>query len=242
MMCDLQSRLGEFGLECQVFATPEVERLGDRIWLAPVSSRLGTQTCRHAKACRYLAGSLLDADRRRAVLLVAVGSAIEPWALHAANRYGMPVIRLRVIGPTPISASAEDVFTAASESKPVITVIDSRSKSGTRMCRDSAVIAIADRIDCIYLRAGGAIERSLRERLNRKPDGSVRVAMHTTAATLSAATALMGRGAVGWHQTSGDAQDSAVTASDTEALQASESIDETATSEATGNWVETDAQ
>lgn len=147
--------------------------------VAAVSSRLGRDPRLHGQVCRFVSRSLLDSRGRAAVALVALGSAIEPWLLRGAELFGVPVVRIAV-GRTDPNA---DLCVHLRGSDPP--------------SRDAVVIQAADRVDAVYVRAGGEIERGLRQRIALRKDGTTRVAIiHERP---SAAGDLIARGAVGWY-------------------------------------------
>lgn len=143
--------------------------------LATVSSRLGHDLNLHRHVCRFLTRSLLDCRSRNATLIIATGSAIEPWATRAAELFDVHSIRIAVGKDDP----GADFFVP-----PV------------KQSRDRLVIELADRVDAIYVRAGGNIDNSLCLRINARQDASTRVAV---APDLKCAAArLIASGAIGW--------------------------------------------
>ncbi len=85
-----------------VDTSPRVELLGvghvtdDQTLVGLTSSRLGRDLMLHRHVCQFLSRSLLDARDRGAAVVVAEGSAIEPWAIRAAELFGVPCLRLQV--------------------------------------------------------------------------------------------------------------------------------------------------
>jgi len=146
---------------------------------APVSSRLGRDPQLHSKACRFLSRSMLDARGRSVVAIAALGSAIEPWALRAAELFGVPVVKLAI-----------DHFDEHADL--IIQNHDSHPLS-----RDALVIGLADRVDAVYVRPGGRIASALRQRVRQRADGTTRVAIIDE--PKSAAAELIAAGAVGWY-------------------------------------------
>ncbi|MCG8653216.1 MAG: hypothetical protein MI861_25470 [Pirellulales bacterium] len=142
------------------------------------SSRLGRDPQRHHLIGRFLARSVQDCDRRSGTILVAQGSAIDPWTRRAAELFAVPLRRFSVNGKT-----------AAGE-------IKIRSRSGGELSRDQVLIALADRVEATYVRRGGMIEHYLRQRLSLLKDGSTRVAVSRIQPC--AANGLIDAGAVGW--------------------------------------------
>lgn len=59
-----------------------------------VCSRLGHDTSRHRRMARHLAASMQSLRARGATLLIAKGTAIRPWAVQAANLFGVPTMVL----------------------------------------------------------------------------------------------------------------------------------------------------
>src|SRR5690554_5243370 len=62
--------------------------------VAIVCSRVGHDPHRHRSLSRQIAASLQQARRDEATLLIADGTAIDPWVTHGAARFQLPVIRL----------------------------------------------------------------------------------------------------------------------------------------------------
>ena len=149
-------------------------------WVAIASSRLGQSPVLHRQVCRLISLCMLECRRRQAVLLVAVGSAIEPWALRAAELYGVSVVQI-AIGKVGAGDAADQIG---------IEVVDQT------ISRDAAVIAIADRVDVVYARGGGNIAGSVRDRLHQLEDVSTRVAI--TSLPRCAGRELIQAGAIGW--------------------------------------------
>ena len=115
-------------------------------------------------------------------MLVAVTSAVEPWAVRAAELFSVPILRIAV--GTQIGNSTADLTVNISGSSEI-------------NC-DWLVTAFAHRIDCVYVRRKGRIERCLRARVGQLADASTRVAL--TNRNDCAALRLMTDGAVGWLQ------------------------------------------
>lgn len=146
--------------------------------IAVTSSRLGHDPALHRHVCLFLCRSLLDCRQRHASLLVASGSAIEPWALRAAELFAVPVVRL--------SVDAKD------ETADIVV----RPVEGERLSRDAVLIAVADRVDAVYVRRGGTIDDCLRRRIDERGDASTRVAVSMM--PKCAAAGLIAAGAIGW--------------------------------------------
>ena len=146
----LQQRLAAMGVAARVETDRRARALVDRPLLAVVSSRLGTSYRRHARVCRYLIRSMIEARQSGQVLLVAAGSAIEPWALRAAELYGVPLVR--------VTAGCANDAKHRRSCWPTVAV-DANAN------RDALVIAMADRVDCVLVRPRGTIDTALRKRL-----------------------------------------------------------------------------
>jgi len=140
-------------------------------WVAVTSSRLGLDPQRHQQVCRFLTRTMADCLARGGTLLVAEGSAIDPWATRAAQLYRVPLTRLVVDG--------------------------TNSPESGKLCRDSVVIALADRVDALHVRCGGKVFAALQRRLAFCNDASTRVAI--TGGDDGAALKLLEMGAVGWY-------------------------------------------
>ncbi|MDV6032918.1 MAG: hypothetical protein F9B45_23100 [Phycisphaera sp. RhM] len=189
MIETLDDRLQRFEINAAVKAAADVDTLRGRTWLALTSSHLGTSTRLHAEVCRYISRSMIEARQAGYVLLVAAGSAIESWAVRAADLFSVPVIGVFVNDSVTSNRSAG-----------LQRRIEVR---GDRMLsRDWVVVALADRVDCVFIRRKGNVERSLRLRLGQEHRPTVRVAVHDGSVDKSAQRAardLMGCGAVGWY-------------------------------------------
>ncbi len=147
--------------------------------VAVVSSRLGHSLPIHRHVCRFLCRSLLDSRARGATLMVATGSAIEPWAVRAAEIFGVPLVRIAV----DKDAADADFFVSTNRSP--------------ALSRDQLIIQLADRVDAVYVRRGGAIAKCIAARIQRRQDASTRVAI--TRDAKCAATGLIAGGAIGWY-------------------------------------------
>ncbi len=146
--------------------------------IAVTSSRLGHDSGLHRHVCQFLTRCLLDCRQRNAALLVASGSAIETWATRAAELFAVPIVKLSV----------------DSDDDHADIVIG--SNSGEPLSRDATIIALADRVDAVYVRRGGIVERCLRARVEDRCDASTRVAVSLT--RQCAAPGLIAVGAIGW--------------------------------------------
>lgn len=109
--------------------------------VAIVCSRVGHDPHRHRRLSQQIAASLHQAHRDGASLLIADGTAIDPWVTHAAEVFQIPVVRLDLTEH-----------------------------------RDRDAIAIADRVDAVYVRSGGKVTELLRRR-SQLQSGIVRVAI-----------------------------------------------------------------
>lgn len=161
-----------------VTVCPEERILGAGELLGVTSSRLGRDPAWHRSACRFLARSAEQCRDRGATLLVAAGSAIEPWARRAAELFAVP---LQVV--------------AIDHGAPSDVVVCGRQ--GGPLSRDAVLIALADRVDAVYVRRGGTIERCLKSRIEQLQDASTRVAVGSL--PTCAAAGLITCGAIGWY-------------------------------------------
>ncbi len=152
-----------------------------RPWIAVVSSHLGHNPILHRDVCRNLAQAMIQCRRRDAVLLVAAGSAIQPWAIRAAELFGVSVLQV-VIG-------AED----AKSDTPALRI---QAADAAALPRDAAVIHLADRVDAVYVRRKGKIAQALLNRVSKLQDATTRVA--STRLPKCAAKELIQAGAIGW--------------------------------------------
>ncbi|HBV66721.1 MAG TPA: hypothetical protein DEF45_27320 [Rhodopirellula sp.] len=150
-----------------------------------VSSRWG-----HDPQCHWDFGQLLmrsasEAYCRGAVLLVADGSAVEPWARHASKLTGAKLLRV---------GFGEQNH----QQRPHVWV---RFPDGTDISRDEGIITIADRIDAVHVRRGGRIEACLKRRLKPTSErcfSSCDVRVGVAGKPDSVASRLIEAGAVGW--------------------------------------------
>ncbi|MEO1524093.1 MAG: hypothetical protein AAFX06_01595 [Planctomycetota bacterium] len=178
----LRERLGE-----RVFhslrVSSTVSQFVDRPWLTLASSHLGHSRLLQARVCRFVSQSMLKARQDGSVLLIAAGSAIEPWARRAAELFGVPTITVWV-NPRAGTQTTDIVI------------------AGDRtLQRDSVIISLADRVDCPLVRAGGKIESAVLDRLRGGADTGIRVGIHDAAdqKTMRSAARLMSQGALGWY-------------------------------------------
>lgn len=156
----------------------------DRPWLTLASSHLGHCGSLHREVCRFVSRSLLEARKNGSVLVIVLGSAIEPWARRAAELFSIPTLIVSVNPKTKRERGADIVISG-----------------NRRLQRDAVAVAICDRVDCPLVRAGGHIEAALRRRLAGGPDSRLRVAIHPTSDTKTrrCAQLMMSLGAVGWY-------------------------------------------
>lgn len=157
----------------------------DRPWIAMTSSRLGQDPILHREVCLMVRQCLIDCRRRDAILVVAVGSAIEPWAARAAELFQVPMLKIVV----------------SDESKSEMQCCDSTLRIDADISRDEAVILVADRVDAVYVRRTGLIEHALLRRLELFSDTSTRVAIMSHRESIAKKCAgknLVAKGAIGW--------------------------------------------
>ncbi len=159
-----------------------------------VSSRWGRDPQRHWEFGQFLMRSAREAYCRGAVLLVADGSAVEPWARRASKLTGAKLLRVG-FGEQAHQARAQ---------------VRVRLPDAADIKRDEGIITMADRIDAVHVRRGGRIEACLKKRLQSPTQRlvsrcSVRVGV--TAMPTSAASNLMAAGAVGWSLAATDRRD-----------------------------------
>ncbi len=150
-----------------------------------VSSRWGHDPQRHWDFGQLLMRSAREARCRGAVLLVADGSAVEPWARRASKLTGAKLLRV-------------GFGEQAHQTRPQVWV---KFPVGAEIKRDEGIITMADRIDALHVRRGGCIEACLRERLHSKSGRSISpcaVRVGVTGIPASAASKLIEAGAVGW--------------------------------------------
>jgi hypothetical protein len=177
--------------------------------VAVVSSRLGHDFALHRQICRFLNHSLLDCRARGATLLVACGTAIEPWAVRAAELFQVSILRLAIGKRDPRA----DYFV---------------SSNAPALSRDQLVIELADRVDAVHTRPGGKIEQALLARIARRQDGSTRVAV--TGMRPADLDRLIAQGAIGWFIA--DAAKPSITADRPPLLR-----DDDAWTRTTGDWL-----
>ena len=153
-----------------------------------VSSRWGRDPQCHWDFGQLLMRSAREAYRRGVVLLVADGSAVDPWARRASKLTGAKLLRV-------------GFGEQAHKKRPQVRV---RFPDVLDIKRDEGIIMLADRIDAIHVRRGGRIEACLKRRLTPKSEGSVSscvVRVGVTGKPDSAASHLIEAGAVAWSVT-----------------------------------------
>lgn len=155
--------------------------LCDKPWIAVVSSRLGHNPTLHRDVCRTLVQSMIDCRRREAVLLLAKGTAIYPWAKRAAELFQVRTIEL----VTPPNRSPNGPSTLS------IT-----STTNKNLSIDRLMIFLADRVDALYVRRKGTIASAVSQRVEQLADATTRVAV--TSLPDCAAKGLIQAGAIGW--------------------------------------------
>jgi len=151
------------------------------------SSHLGHDKTLQRSVCEYLSRSLLDCRARDAALFIATGTAIAPWAERAAKLFGVPTIR-GVVNREAAGGTAGVLFHAT---------------NGQALSRDEVAIAVADRVDALFVRQRGKVERCLAARLRQRRDASTRVAI--TRHPRCGAGPLVAAGAIGWYLPSPEA-------------------------------------
>jgi hypothetical protein len=157
------------------------------------SSHLGHDKVLHRSVCEYLSRSMLDCRDRGAALFIAEGTAIASWAEHAAALFGVPVIR-GAVNQESGGWAAGVLFHAT---------------NGRVLSRDQVAIAVADRVDAVFVRRRGTIRRCLAARLRQRRDASTRVAI--TRHPQCGSGPLVADGAVGWYLPSPDRETTADT-------------------------------
>ena len=223
----VQTRLSRSGIEAEASLSPAASVLRDRTWLAMTSSHLGRSTRLHAEVCRYISCSMIDARRRGHVVLIAADSAIEPWASRAAELFSVPIITVRISDQVDAGEGLADGA--------AITV-----NSSGDLSRDAVVVALADRVDCVFARPNGNVESSLLMRLGHRREPTTRVAVHTSAVDKRAqkvARELMNRGAVGWYCRSGDFPDPSKVDADRNVQLLAASLHRGDWAKAEGEWI-----
>lgn len=142
----------------------------DRPVIAVVSSRVGNRVVDQRRLSRQLAASAKMARQSSAVWIVGCGTAVHPWAMHAAQTLGVPVIEVAKHDLTNNSIDAIDL--------------------------DAWVVAAADRVDGLRVRRGGKIHNLLMSRATSDP-ASVFVAIDPHADPRHRVHDLLAVGAIG---------------------------------------------
>lgn len=183
-------RLERFGISLDSAKAHSVcfDRLRGQKWLAITSSALGHRAELHAAMCRYLTRAMVDARASGLGVLIAKGSAIEPWVVRAADLCSVPTIEIHCV-------KSKGNINDDDELAPNVLQIACERPAE----RDAVLIALADRVDCVYVRPRGKIYGAVVQRLALDDPGPVRVAVHGVGDSRKAAHALMKRGAVGWY-------------------------------------------
>ena len=140
------------------------------------SSRLGRDPRFHFRVCQFLSRSVRRIREIRGQALIALGSAIEPWARRACELDQVPYLTVSV---EPQRRADLNIL---SSEKP--------------LSRDRVLIDLAEQLDVVYVRRNGVIAESLLQRIRAREDATTRVAV--TLADQCAAADLIRRGAVGW--------------------------------------------
>jgi len=163
---------------CSVSAVPKIAAA--KSFQTLVCSRLGRDFGLHVQVGKYLMRSLWQAQRSGSVVLIATGSAIEPWAKRAAELTGTPLLSIGL--EQAESSNDSDLLVRCPLRDPVT--------------RDWVAIGMADHVDAVYVRRSGHIETCLVERIQRFGPKATRVAI--TSHRACAGTRLLQCGAVGW--------------------------------------------
>lgn len=222
----LTDRIDRAGLKLRL--SPLALQWSDRVKVGVASSHLGTDPNLQSEVSRYLSRCALECRQAGHVMMVAAHSAIETLARRAAELFSVPLVILYV------SHSLADPIPSDRRFHASVICTNSNGKSPQR---DSALIALADRIDAVMVRGGGRIDIAIRKRLVERPDATVRVAIHkadVSSKQKSAAQDLMTLGAVGWYQLSCENRDP-------DQPQARESAASTV-DDADVSWMQTDGQ
>ncbi len=158
------------------------------------SSRLGHDAATHQIVGRFLCRAVLDARKRNAILLIVHGSAIELWAVRAAELFGVDWVHLLIAGEK--SHPCHSHTTTKMIGKITVTAFD-----GGDPQRDEVLVLLADRLEAVHVRRGGRIAQAIAARLidppSHHPIASVRVALfgHSRCGALE----LVQAGAIGWY-------------------------------------------
>ena len=151
--------------------------------IAVVASRLGHDPVRHRRIAKLLCAAAGETRLRSGRWLIGRGTAIEPWARRAAKRFDIPVQTLVTADPDGSSDDGD---------------LCHRDRS---LARDRAVIAMADRVDGLYVRRGGTLHRAIRQRVDQRPHRPTRIAYWPGQKT--AVDEIVASGAMGWYLSDG---------------------------------------
>ncbi len=166
----------------RVVVSPADAIAADGPLIGVTCSRLGHDPRLHRTICRFLVCSLLQCRSRGGTLLIASGSAIEPWAIRAAELFAVSHCLLSVNQASTVATGTDQLWIHSSDQ--------------VKLSRDRVLIALADRVDAVYVRPGGKIEKCLTDRIMQRQDATTRVAV--TGSKACAAAGLMKAGAIGW--------------------------------------------
>lgn len=131
-----------------------------RPWHAVVCSHLGRSLRTHHRALATLFHWTQDSLAGGAAQLCVAGTAAAPWVQRACDLLHAAPLKL---------ALADD---AAAPQAADCLLVCSPHRPGNR---DQLAILLADSVDVVWLRRGGAIERYLRQRLSQPQPGIVRL-------------------------------------------------------------------
>ncbi|MEO1619205.1 MAG: hypothetical protein AAFV88_25375 [Planctomycetota bacterium] len=169
-----------------------IRLLGSVPLRAIVCSHLGHEVARHVAVARYVSRSVLEAKASGESLLVAAGSAIEPWVARASVLFGVPMVRLHL-------GRERKSIEETSGKHPLREL---HLPFGADERRDEFVVLLADRVDCVYVRARGRLFSAIGKRLQTDASPQTRIAVHPTLADQMKRPLhrLMDQGAVGWYR------------------------------------------
>ncbi|MEM9588421.1 MAG: hypothetical protein AAGA03_14150 [Planctomycetota bacterium] len=184
----IEQRLQRLRELCGPVDIEPIEALRQReAFIGVACSRVGLDPTRQRSICRRLCQVLLEARQRRAIVCWSKGSAIDDWASRAVALFRLPHLIIECpIESTPIERPSK----FASPDGPSTVRIQ-----GSRVDRDLAVIALADRLEALHLRRNGKIASAISHRLHRYQDACIRVSLSDSAE--SAAVELIAQGAIG---------------------------------------------
>ena len=162
----------------------ELDSFAGTQWVTITSSRLGRSPDFHAVIAKSVVDAVLRCRDSDAWILVAAGSAIDPWVTRACELFSVPIMRLAVMSMKCPNRR---------QSEPAGLRVSLESVSG--MNGDELVIATADVVEACYVRKRGRIEACLENRILRRVDAATRVCV--TRKPDCAARKLIEMGAVG---------------------------------------------